>query len=323
MALSLFQGLDLGLGLLGDALGFGSQQSANSTNLQIAQMNNEFNERMMEKQMAWNEEMWNKSNEYNSAASQVKRLREAGLNPALNMGNGAAGQAAAAGGVTAPTAQGVTVNPYIPNLGNAQSAIRAALELNEQKLNNQVTRDNMVTDNLMKQVGLKTQYAEALARIDEIKSRTRGHNAQAYLNEVEGSVRRDMLGADYALKIQQIRREGHEIENLAKQGLMLGKELAWFDERARAAIADQTAGTLLKVAQRDLTKNQARTEIMRTLDAYETAEGKKLDNGVKRRTADYLVDKAYRDAYMPNGILDLGFIGSNIRAMKRFSFGGD
>ena len=36
---------------------------------------------MTAQQNAWNEEQWNKANEYNSPASQVERLRDAGLNP--------------------------------------------------------------------------------------------------------------------------------------------------------------------------------------------------------------------------------------------------
>lgn len=40
-----------------------------------------WSEAMLAQQNAFNETMWNKSNEYNSAQSQVERLRAAGLNP--------------------------------------------------------------------------------------------------------------------------------------------------------------------------------------------------------------------------------------------------
>lgn len=75
-----------------------AQRETNQMNYQINQMNNEFNQSMMERQMEYNTEMWNKENEYNSASAQVQRLKAAGLNPALMMGN--AGTASTALGVT-------------------------------------------------------------------------------------------------------------------------------------------------------------------------------------------------------------------------------
>lgn len=50
--------------------------SANQTLLQ-----RQWNEQMMNQQNAWNEEMWNKQNLYNTPSEQVRRLRDAGLNP--------------------------------------------------------------------------------------------------------------------------------------------------------------------------------------------------------------------------------------------------
>ena len=81
-------------------------------------MNNEWSERMLNKQITANqvqlrneqafakeqaqaandftEKMWNQTNEYNSAKNQAARLREAGINPALAMGGANAGTASSA-----------------------------------------------------------------------------------------------------------------------------------------------------------------------------------------------------------------------------------
>ena len=72
-----------GVGLLGNIIGGISQRKTNQMNLKINQMNNEFNERMMREQMAWQEEMWNKQNAYNTPLAMKQRYREAGLNPGL------------------------------------------------------------------------------------------------------------------------------------------------------------------------------------------------------------------------------------------------
>lgn len=46
---------------------------------------------MWNRQSSWNRQMWDLQNEYNLPANQMKRLRDAGLNPSLIYGNGAAG----------------------------------------------------------------------------------------------------------------------------------------------------------------------------------------------------------------------------------------
>lgn len=66
-----------GVSVLGDLLGFGSQERANKANMELAKY-----------QYEKNLEMWNRQNEYNTPLAQRKRLIEAGLNPGLMYGNG-------------------------------------------------------------------------------------------------------------------------------------------------------------------------------------------------------------------------------------------
>lgn len=53
-----------GASLLGNIFGSKSQSDTNKTNLQIAQMNNEYNERMFNKQLEYNQDMFNQQIEY-------------------------------------------------------------------------------------------------------------------------------------------------------------------------------------------------------------------------------------------------------------------
>ena len=100
------------MGLLGSIAGglFGIGSSAvqnsqnrqnvretNQMNYRINQMNNQFNERMAMQQRDFQENMWNKENEYNTASAQRQRLEEAGLNPYLMMNGGSAGTAQSVG----------------------------------------------------------------------------------------------------------------------------------------------------------------------------------------------------------------------------------
>lgn len=100
----------LGTSVLGSIFNWFSQRNANRTNLRIAQMNNEFNEHMMEKQMMYNTEMWERQNEYNSAENQFQRFKNAGLNPYSFMNGGDAGTASSVASPGMPTAQGVQVS---------------------------------------------------------------------------------------------------------------------------------------------------------------------------------------------------------------------
>lgn len=111
----------IGGSLLGGIFGSSAQSSANETNMQIAQMNNEFNERMLEKQISynrenqqvqnqWSEDMYNK---YNSPQAQVKQMQEAGINP-YTQGTSPIGSnqtSAQAGAINPPTATPVQVSP--------------------------------------------------------------------------------------------------------------------------------------------------------------------------------------------------------------------
>lgn len=130
----------LGGGLLSSIFGKKSNDRTNETNLKIAQMNNEWSEKMMDKQNIYNIDQWNreaafaekqaadanafteymqdKANKYNSAQEQAKRLREAGLNPSIVMNGGNAGTAQGASGVQAATPSGNSVG--LPSPSSAQ-----------------------------------------------------------------------------------------------------------------------------------------------------------------------------------------------------------
>lgn len=105
-------GLTAGATVLGSLLGglfsSKSQSSANQTNLEIARETNQQNRDLFEKQLAWTEDMWNKTNEYNSPKEVVQRMRQAGVNPALGA---EFGTASSPGSPSAPTMQAATVNP--------------------------------------------------------------------------------------------------------------------------------------------------------------------------------------------------------------------
>lgn len=114
--------------LVGNIFGSNSQKKANETNMKINQMNNEFNERMMDKQIAYEKEMWSANNEYNSAASQAERWREAGMNPSMMMGNANAGMASSGSVSAASAASPAQVQAYKPDVTGFTDAIASMMK---------------------------------------------------------------------------------------------------------------------------------------------------------------------------------------------------
>lgn len=98
-----------------------SQNSANKTNMKIAREANALQERMFNRNITNQWDMWNANNQYNSASSQRKRLEDAGLNPYLMMNTGNAGVAESTPLGSTPTPQTAHVEPARFNLGNAFS----------------------------------------------------------------------------------------------------------------------------------------------------------------------------------------------------------
>ncbi len=107
--------VSIGTALLGGLFGSSSNSANNATQLQIARENNAFNERMFDRQIAYNWDMFNAENKYNSASEQVKRYLLAGINPALAMENQSAATAQG-GSVSPPSASSMPVtHAYDPS----------------------------------------------------------------------------------------------------------------------------------------------------------------------------------------------------------------
>lgn len=119
------------LGNLFGGLSSGSaQRSANATNLQIAQMNNQRQYQMFQEQNAFNERMYNQMQQYNTPTAQMQRYADAGINPYIAAGNVQTGNVQSAlQSAPAPQMQAAQMQPVtgpgdaMMNAGNQISSI--------------------------------------------------------------------------------------------------------------------------------------------------------------------------------------------------------
>lgn len=121
----------------------------NRTNLQMNDQNNQTQIDLWNQQKEYDYEMWNKENEYNTPANQVKRLQDAGINPALALSQISSGSAtSSAGGQTPPQTTAGHVEPNYPEtLARIQNLSLVGKNFSD------VMKQNAETDQIIMQNG--------------------------------------------------------------------------------------------------------------------------------------------------------------------------
>lgn len=125
-----------------------------------------FGNSQQKKQNSYNEYMWNEQNKYNSPKEQMKRLKEAGLNPYLYANSLSGNQA----GSPVPSAQGYTGDLGVADATNHivnNRQRREELELKKQVLN-KTKLDNGILGQQKEQIRLQNELLKA--QINKITS---------------------------------------------------------------------------------------------------------------------------------------------------------
>lgn len=124
-------------------------RETNKTNIAMNDKNNQTQIDLWNQQKEYDYEMWQKENEYNTPQAQVKRLQDAGINPALALSNiGSGNSTSSAGGQTPPTTTpGHVETGWQENLSKIQNVGLAAKNLSD------ITKQNAETDQIIMQNG--------------------------------------------------------------------------------------------------------------------------------------------------------------------------
>ena len=291
--------------IFGGILGKNSQSSANRTNLQINRENQKWNEKMMDKQNAWNLAQWNRENDYNSASQQVARLRAAGLNPYLMMQNGSAGSASSVTS-SAPGNAGMsnTVSPFdysaaAAGVGNAVS----------QYYNNQLMSAN-VRKAIAEAIGQEKQNtwidAELQAKIENLKQNTSSSKTRQELDKFGLFRAKNMLVGELAQQDLQNQSLAETIVNqrantlyTEMQTALASANLSWLPKVKEAELSSLAAQTFAAVQAGKLSQKQGQLAIQNALESAARTQGQKLTNYQSRYIVSKLsweADKAKWDA---------------------------
>lgn len=254
----------------------------NKGQMQIAQMNNEWNAAEAAKNREWQESMVAQQNEYNSAYQQRQRLEAAGLNPYLMMNGGSAGSAASpSGGAQAAPAQMPSQQALQYDFSGVSNAINSYYQ--NQKLAAD-TRGSNITNSFMPDM-FRYQMAAAVNGRHEWTS---GAYKAARMANAPNLAINDMNTVRQGLASLRATTE----LSLA-QGAKTGVDAEYQRIINSFASQQQQADLYIKGAQLfnmqqtgRLTRRQVETEIARTILVTAQANRAKLDYGMAQKMAD-------------------------------------
>ena len=332
----LFKGITNPIGMAVDAVtGIGSSIAANKankyavdqtnkTNLQIAQMNNEWSEKMLDKQQTYNKEnfgmqtdfsremydkqtqnqwdMFNATNEYNSASAQRDRLEQAGLNPYMMMSGGSAGSASAVGGTSAagasagsvglPSPSQVQMQAPLYDFSGVANSVHSALELNNRIADSRSQRDLLKQQ--VDQLRIENRYRgiKEMQSIANMIADTKNKQGQAKLQEINNRYADSLNAQEVERKILENQNLRETFNSILIQNQLNSKVLNSYDERFRMEMAEASSRIALQSAQGQLTSNQAVHEMAKIMQTKAATYGIKLNNKVLKGTSDELIRQA-------------------------------
>lgn len=296
--MGLFDAIASTVGNLTDnVLGMVNQNHQNKVNLRMMREQNDFNAKQAELQRDWQEDMWNKNNEYNTPEAMISR----GLNPFIGSSAGAGvSRSPASGGVAASAAPVPSMQAFRPNFSNVFQSLAtlAQAKASDASAGESMSRANQI-DML---TPLLTDYYRGLTNWKNLAVGESG-----YWNKTTGRI---SAALDQSTEAQNLKNAqfAERISAAQETQILLNSDAQrvinkYMDEHQQADLFIK-AQTLVNLQnQGALTEKQIQTEIQRAILVSAEASGKKVSNSVAAATADSLIKAAnasnalqYRDS---------------------------
>lgn len=263
-------------------------RETNQANMAINQANIDYSREAWKNEVAYNWEMFNAENEYNSASAQRKRLEEAGLNPYMMMSGGSAGTAS---GSSSPShsqpqqlpMQAGHVDPYYRPLSTSAQDVQNMLSAVGQLVGLQKQRAETIGIQMQNEYYRKradAEIAHIVAETRGVSERTKGQAIQNLIND--DSWRHQALANRLSPHLMQYTMNKMQSEtDLNQLNRQLGAaRLPFVGEYCVARINQIVSDTDLKYAEK-------RAAVARALkDEFENKWKAKIPDGKLQKIAD-------------------------------------
>lgn len=296
----------------------------NSANYAIAQMNNQYNQRMLEKQIAYNYDIWNKENAYNTPAAQRARYEEAGINPNLVLSNLSSGTASSIQGIDPKAASEVN------RAENPAMATQAERANTLQGLNN-------AAQNLVSTAAQISNSQKQFAETKQVNIENQ-YRAQQLMKNLEGTGLKNKnmaLENDYLNQSMEDRVRFNTLRNMSTsaqadlltsqafgQSILNGlsqKQLENYDERFAADMGLIFAKTVAS-------KASAKQSLASAYEAYSSAalnyakqHNIELDNDMIKQTWDNSIETAKLQPQLLQGQISLNKLDQEGKSLDNYS----
>jgi hypothetical protein len=246
--------------------------------LRMMREQNDFNAKQAQLQRDWQEDMWNKNNEYNSPEAMISR----GLNPFVGSSAGAGvSRSPASGGAVATAAPVPSMQAFKPNFSNVFQSLAS---LAQARASNASAGESGARANQVDTVTpLLSDYYRGLTNWKNLAIGDSG-----YWNKTTGRI---SAALDQSTEAQNLRNAqfAERISAAQETQILLNSEAQrimnkYMDQNQQAdlLIKAQTLANLQ--SQGALTEKQIQTEIQRAILTAAEASGKKIDNRGRNRT---------------------------------------
>lgn len=265
-----------GASLAGNVIGASSQSKTNDASKEIAEMNNKFNAEQSQLQRDWQEDMWNKNNEYNSPEAMISR----GLNPYIgsNVGAGVS-KSPASGGSAASASAPPSLQAFRPDFSDVGTALASMAQARASMMN--AEQNAALTPYRINQILGDTNY------------RNIGVGQSGYWNASTGG-RSALL--DQSKEFQELKNMefAGRLTSAQEAQILLDSEAQqilnkYLDEQQQADlfIKGQTLANLY--SQGALTEAQYKNQMAQAVKTSVETNGLRINNRIASQTADSLI----------------------------------
>lgn len=264
---------------------------------------NSFTQSLNREQRAHDERMWHLQNEWNDPRSQVKRLREAGVNPAIAMSNGAI-----TSGVNSSSAGGQNPIPY--DFSPMNGSLARGYELSIQSRLADANVQNLQQDSRNKMIRNKFAALKELAELEKLRSESKSNRSlYEYYTKQSQYIKKMIDGYDNlnASQIELNRANAQKaweesvtesnLRELRKSQLQAGIKLSRAEEKQFISLANKLAVEASEMVKNGKSQRAVAVETKKKLDQ----ELRKIKDERKRDALRMAIEsQGYFSRFFPN-----------------------